>query len=467
MAGRGGEPSASSQKPLKIGISTKSSNLGYVNFNNKNMTNNVSLRLYRVQNMYYYRRTINKYTYRISLKTKNLQEAKLKKNELNLLKNEEFVKVFKEKVSKVYKATKKYFEVQAVIDGKVYKLSDEDNLKEVEKKESKEDRETNIASEEKIDIFENFDTYYNNFIEHRINFDKVSPSSVRTSNSAIRYLKFFIDKDTIFNFSFFKEIQKKLQQLPKNFFMYDKYYTKSYEEVLKLKKIENYETLNNKTINNHMNKYAIFFDYLVYEEIIKENPMDNIKSLQESKEIIKEEYTQEDLDKIFSSEIIEKDYLNMCKFALYTGLRLEEVLSIKKENIKDNLIHVTLKDTSHKNHTRIVPIHKNLIDIINQQQTNKGDYLFFNGNTENEVKNIGKKLNRRLKSIVDSKFKTFHSFRKNFSQELELNTNAEEKTKKYLMGHSMSKDVTHTDYNRSKMNISKLVDCINQITFKF
>ena len=216
-----------------------------------------------------------------------------------------------------------------------------------------------------------------------------------------------------------------------------------------------------------MSKYATFFDYLIYEEIIKENPMDNIKSLQESKEIIKEEYAQEDLDKIFSSEIIEKDYLNMCKFAIYTGLRLEEILSIKKEDIKDNFIHVTLKDTSHKNHTRIVPIHRNLIDIIKQQQTNKSDYLFFNGNTENEVKNIGKKLNRRLKSVVDSKSKTFHSFRKNFSQELELNTTSEEKTKKYLMGHSFSKDVTHNDYNRGKMNIDKLVNCINQITFEY
>jgi len=188
VAGRGGEPSASSQNPLKIGISTKYSNLRYVNFNNKNITNNASLRLYRVQNMYYYRRTIDKYTYRISLKTKNLQEAKLKRNELNLLKNEEFVQVFKEKVSKVYKATKKYFEVQAVIDGKVYKLSDEDNLKEAEKRESKEARETNATSEKQIDIFENFDTYYNNYIDHRINFDKVSPSSCQAKRRSRQFL---------------------------------------------------------------------------------------------------------------------------------------------------------------------------------------------------------------------------------------------------------------------------------------
>ena len=41
-------------------------------------------------------------------------------------------------------------------------------------------------------------------------------------------------------------------------------------------------------------------------------------------------------------EWLEKDYLNMCKFALYTGLRLEEVLSIKKENIKSQYFFNTI-----------------------------------------------------------------------------------------------------------------------------
>ena len=319
----------------------------------------------------------------------------------------------------------------------------------------------------KCTIFENFDTYYNNYIEHRLNFDKIGKDTIRTSSSSIRYLKFFIDKDTIFNFSFFKELQKKFQQIPKNFFKYDKYYKKSFEEVLKLKEIENYETLNNKTINNHMSKYQTFFDYLLYEEIIKENPLSNIKPLQEAQETPKQEYTQEELDKIFSSEI-EKDYLNMCKFAIYTGLRIEEILSIKKEDIKDNLIHLNLEDKTTKKHTRIIPIHKNLLNTIKEQiKANKGDFLFFGGNIENEVKNIGKKVNRRLKNIVESEFKTFHSLRKNFSQELELNTNSEDKIKKYLMGHSFSKDITHMVYNRGKMNVEKLVDCINQITFTY
>ena len=324
-----------------------------------------------------------------------------------------------------------------------------------------------ITEEKKIcDIYVNLDKYYNNYIEHRKNFNKISDSSIKGYNASMRYLKYFINEDTIFNFRFFKDIQKKLQNLPKVFFKYSKYYKSSYEDLLTLKEKENFETLNSKTINNHINSYSLFFKYLKYEEIVEENPLNDIIPLNEVKGTIKEEYSDNELKLIFESDM-EKPYLNMCRIALYCGLRIEEVLSIKKENIKDNLIYIDLEDTSTKNHQRIIPIHKNIINTVNNQiKTNKGIFLFFNGNGGNEVKNVGKRLNRRIQDIVSSKIKTYHSFRKNFSQVIELETNAEEKTKTYLMGHS-NNSVTHTIYNRGKFNVKKLVDCIEQINYEY
>jgi len=198
---------------------------------------------------------------------------------------------------------------------------------------------------------------------------------------------------------------------------------------------------------------------------LTENPLKNIKSLKEE-ESEKIEYSNEDLIKIFESKM-EKVYLDLCKFTIYTGLRLEEVLSIKKEDIQDNFIHVTtLDDTNNKKHKRIIPAHKNILEIIKYQtKHSKYKYLFFDYEKENEVKNAGKRTNNRLKKIINEENKSFHSFRKNFSQEIELNTNGDEKTKKYLMGHSFKGDITHTIYNKNKINIQKLVDCISQITF--
>jgi integrase len=310
---------------------------------------------------------------------------------------------------------------------------------------------------------ENIDQHFLNYLEHRKNFDKVSNSSLKAYKASYRYLKYFINENTTFNFSFFKQLQKDLQQLPKNFFKNKKYYQSTIEQVLKLRKKENYEPLDPKTINNHLSNFKTFFDYLIYEEIIKENPLLNIKPLQTSEEIKREEYTQKELDIIFNSNM-EQEYKYLCKISLYTGLRLEEVLLLKKQDIKDNFIHINLQDTSNKKHQRIIPIHKNILNPLNELKKNKeGIYLFFNKDLENRARNIGKRINRKLKELV--KDKSFHSFRKNFSQEIELNTTAEEKTKKYLMGHSFTKDVTHMVYNRGKTNLEKLEDCINQITY--
>ncbi len=264
------------------------------------------------------------------------------------------------------------------------------------------------------------------------------------------------------NFETFKDIQQKFQQLPNNFLTCKKYYTKKFEEIIKIKK---YDKLNNKTINNHMINFKSFFNFLEYIEVIKENPLAKIKLLPEDQEIKKIEYSQEDLELIFNSNL-EKEYKNMFKFGLYTGLRIEEVLSIKKMNVKDNLINVDLQDTSSKKHNRIIPIHQNLMRVINyQKRHNSGSFLFFGG--LKDLNKVGKKINDRLHKIIKNPYKTFHSLRKNFSQEIELKTDAEEKTKKYLIGHSFKKDVTHTVYNRGKMNIEKLEDCINQITFMY
>lgn len=175
---------------------------------------------------------------------------------------------------------------------------------------------------------------------------------------------------------------------------------------------------------------------------------------------------------------METEYYNFCKVALYTGLRKGELLSVEKIDIEDNIINVKMEDTSSKKHSRIMPIHENIKSIIDYQiKTNKGKYLFFDiskrntkktvSDLKNEIDNIGRNINRRINKFVPNPDKTLHSFRKNFSQEIELNTNAEESIKKYLMSHTMKKDITHNVYNRGKVNTNKLWDCINQITFKY
>jgi len=316
-------------------------------------------------------------------------------------------------------------------------------------------------------IFDNILDLFDDFIIHKEEYDKIGSSSIKGYRTALRYLLYFMEENSIYNFQFFKNFQQQMKQLPKHMFTGNQYIDMSFEDILKLKKQTDYETLNPKTINNVLHTCKMFFDFLIYEECIENttNPVEKIKPLPEEAGTNKEEYTHEEITLILNSDKIEQIYKDFIKVDLYTGFRLQELVTLKKENIdlKNKLINVTLKDTSTKKHTKTTPIHPNILPIIERQlKQGEDDFLFWNA-THNA---IGKRINTRIKKVVPDKNKSFHSFKKNFSQEIELNTNAEEKVKKYLLSHSF-KDITHTIYNRGKVNIDKLWDCINQISFEY
>ncbi len=458
--------------------------------------------LYKRNNIFYFSKRMNGKPYKISLHSNNLKYCRMLRDkilqDLSLTEREQAGTIKEDwgeenfcyevpikidnRIIRIDRILQSDYEVLKLVDNNearkklLEKLSNDARLviQSIEFKNKKQiltsqqvQRREEIPDNKINDIFTNLDKYYNDYLVYKTSVDGVSQHSIKSYNSSMRYLKYFIDEQTDFSFKFFKEVQKKFQQMPKNFFKYPKYSEKTFDELIAFKEKEKYDTLDNKTTNRHIINFKNFFKFLKYEEYINENPLADIMTLNEEKRTNKEEYTSEELDKIFSSNM-DKVYLNMCRVALYSGLRIEEVLSIKKENIKDNSIHIDLEDSSSKKHQRIIPIHRNLMPTIEyQKKSNKGDFIFFDGNLENEVKNVGKRINRRLKNIIPIKEKTFHSFRKNFSQNIEFNSESEDKIKKYLMGHSQNKDITHAIYNRGKINIDKLVSCVNDIDFEY
>ncbi len=86
--------------------------------------------------------------------------------------------------------------------------------------------------------------------------------------------------------------------------------------------------LNARTINKHFNIFSMFLNYLEKTQKIPSNPIRGIAELKEEPNPYKN-YTDEDLTKLFNI----KDYetKQFFKVALYTGLRLSAIISIKKE----------------------------------------------------------------------------------------------------------------------------------------
>ena len=314
---------------------------------------------------------------------------------------------------------------------------------------------------EKIN-YNNIEEYFNDYLDHKINIEKRSISSKKAYISSFYYLKFLSTPDTVYDFAFFKQFQKNLMLIPSNLNKFKKFEKLKIDEIEKVYKQEKYETLANKTINNHLNNIINFFDHLVYNEIIEINHVKKVKKLEEE-DSEKVAYSEADLIKIFTDKELEPELKEFCKVAIYTGCRIGEIANIKKADIdlKEKIININ--GTKTKNAIRIMPINPNILEIIEDKlQSNKSEFLFFE---DNNTDRIGKVLNRRLNKIITDEAKTFHSFRKNFSQKI-LETDAEEHTRKYLMGHSLNKDITHKIYNQNKMNMDKLFRCINAIEFK-
>jgi integrase len=112
------------------------------------------------------------------------------------------------------------------------------------------------------------------------------------------------------------------------------------------------------------------------------------------------------------------------KIGLYSGMRLDEIGQLRKENIveidgvmcfelvEDIKAGKTLKTKSSK---RIIPIHSQITDIVDKYlTTSETNFLMWSGSSNRNSDRIGEYI--RL-FITDEK-KVFHSTRKNFAQEL-------------------------------------------------
>ncbi len=139
---------------------------------------------------------------------------------------------------------------------------------------------------EKIN-YNNIEEYFNDYLDHKINIEKRSISSKKAYVSSFYYLKFLSTPDTVYDFAFFKQFQKNLMLIPSNLNKFKKFEKLKIDEIEKVYKQEKYETLANKTINNHLNNIINFFDHLIYNEIIEINHVKKVKKLEEEVVVFK------------------------------------------------------------------------------------------------------------------------------------------------------------------------------------
>ena len=269
---------------------------------------------------------------------------------------------------------------------------------------------------------------------------KQENASVKQYKSILKYVKEFFTED----FDFLDLVHKKAEEF-RNFLI-------TYEKETKNDEVKN---IDNNTINTYVRQLkTICKNYIVDNDLNINNPFNNFKTLpiSENKQIFKFDEIKQ-LKNLLGDE----EYL-LFKFLTLSGLRFEEMIAIKKSNIiEDCLVFADAK----KQFKRVVPIHKDILELINKKTQNLSDeqYLFFSfeQNDARLYKRI--KINSTLKENFD---KTLHKTRATFITYLNYyNTNFSDNDIRSLTHKVDGVDNKNYVLTRNVNNLRTIIDSIN------
>lgn len=224
--------------------------------------------------------------------------------------------------------------------------------------------------------------------------------------------------------------------------------------------------LANKSVNLYMTQLKSMFTQAVKLEYVEKNPFSGINKLSESTTKINNKV-------IFTSneikEMIETNYFNeneklMLQIALFSGMRGEELLSIRLKNI--NLEDKTFEIMNAKAiMKKVIPIHNNILEEIEKikQNGNDEDYLLFpNKKQKARVITIQNIINTKLRKKFGAK-KTMQKIRKTFRTYLENVDFAKRGFINELMGHTQESLGEDTYVVERSLDIKKKI--INSIKY--
>ena len=238
---------------------------------------------------------------------------------------------------------------------------------------------------------------------------------------------------------------------------------------------ENFQTtlaskkLNKKTINNYTSYSKRLFDYAIKMGKLTTNPFKMLTSFKISadEKSPKDNFSLDELKIVFDTQ--RKDLRDYMMFALYTGLRLNEIWQLNSDNVgeQDGIKFINVKTAKQKGGVskyRQIPLHKNiehLADLKWLEQIKKGkessDYF-------------GKRLNRHIHKSIPSANVSFHRLRGNFAKAIKdycLENSLADLTS-VLLGHST--DLATDTYAKgvslkAKKEALKGLEIFNFLTF--
>ena len=198
-----------------------------------------------------------------------------------------------------------------------------------------------------------------------------------------------------------------------------------------------------RTLLNQLLNYAIIKDYPItnYSQHLNLGP--NIPTIK------RRIFTRQQINKLW---VIDTSYTHMILILLYTGLRIGELLKLRRQDIYRRSAYLIVRHAKTKaGEGRIIPIHHRIMPLIEQLYTNTDDYLFPISYTtfHKHFKDIMKQLNCKH---------TIHDTRHTFASLLDAV--APPNTLRSLLGHKQGDITTRVYTHKTIRELRKAIELL-------
>ncbi len=203
-----------------------------------------------------------------------------------------------------------------------------------------------------------------------------------------------------------------------------------------------------------------------HEYRISRNP--NSKSI--NKQTPYEPFREDELKLLYETAKKNNQQLaNLIKIASYTGARIEELCSLRCDDVNLKKETITFTQSKTKAGERTIPIHKKIKELLSELVELSEDDFIFSGLVANKYENRSNKLGKQFKKLKESldfhgRVKSFHSIRKTFTTKME-NLGVFENITADIVGHQ-KKSITYGLYSGGN-TLNVMRKSINKLNFNF
>ncbi len=213
---------------------------------------------------------------------------------------------------------------------------------------------------------------------------------------------------------------------------------------------------NNRSVNRKLSALRTFFKWAIKEDLVSVNPMLRVKGPKQGRKlpefVRKEELDLDKIEPLFSDGWTGYRDRLMLETFYQTGIRLSELIELRRASIEDKAIKVLGK----RNKERIIPItiqlERELIELYESDfNTETGEPYIFLTNKGNKLypKFVYRKINYYLSILTNLQKKSPHVLRHTFATHM-LNNGAGLETLKEILGHanlSATQIYTHNSFD--------------------